>query len=227
MSSRFAAGLAIALAVTSAAALVVFVAWPSPSTPDFDAGSDARQADDASRVVPAITAPSLGPSVTYRSANPADVAAASSIMPQRIDIPAAQITLPVVAKGLAPDGSMALPIKAGVAAWYQHGGLPGDLDRAALIASHIATDVDGVGPFSRLGQLVEGDAVLVTLSDGSRAEFAVVKRERISKSVVDYEAITAQSEGMLVLVTCGGEYDAQTRHYEDNVIVWAASTEVP
>ncbi len=55
----------------------------------------------------------------------------------------------------------------------------------------------------------------------------MVKRERISKHVVDYDSIIADSAGMLVLVTCGGTFDQSSRHYDDNVIVWAASTEVP
>ena len=227
MNPRLAVGLALALGATSVIAVVAFVAWPSQSAPDFDATSDSARSATPSGTVPAITAPLLGPAVTYRSANPADVARAAAIAPQRIDIPAANITMPVIAKGLASDGSMALPEKAAVAAWYRHGGLPGDADRAALIAAHIATDIDGVGPFARLGELVAGDTVVVTLSDGTREDFTVVKRERVSKLAVDYEAITSESKGMLVLVTCGGAFDPQTRHYEDNIIVWAAPTEVP
>jgi hypothetical protein len=78
-----------------------------------------------------------------------------------------------------------------------------------------------------LRELRSGDEVTVTLSDGSATTFVVVRRERISKEVVDYDSILTRADGMLVLVTCGGSYDPSSRHYADNVIVWAASTEVP
>jgi len=71
--------------------------------------------------------------------------------------------------------------------------------------------------------LQQGDTVTVTMSDGSAQPFTVVKRERVSKHTVDYDAITSESPGMLILVTCGGEWDPKNRHYDDNVIVWAAS----
>jgi sortase (surface protein transpeptidase) len=91
----------------------------------------------------------------------------------------------------------------------------------------VSSIVDGVGPFSRLGDLQPGDVVSVTLSDGTEEFFAVVKRERISKRVVDYDAIMRDSEGMLVLVTCGGSWNPTIQHYDDNVVVWAATTQVP
>ncbi len=222
MKSRIATALAAGLvAVALIATISAVTLQPSAASPDFGAapGIAAGPAD----IVPPVSASLIAGAIPIQSSDPKAMAAQVEAVPERIVVPAVGIDMPVVAKGLAPDGSMALPDISAAAAWYRHGGTPGDRGDAALIAAHVATDVDGVGPFSLLPGVRQGDAVTVTLSDGTEQPFTVVRLERISKQTVDYDAITAESPGMLILVTCGGDWDPQNRRYEDNVIVWASS----
>ncbi len=177
--------------------------------------------------IPPVAASLVAGAIPLQSSDPKAIAAQVEVSPDRIAVPAVGIDMPVVPKGLAPDGSMALPDISATAAWYRHGGTPGDRGSAALIAAHVATEVDGVGPFSLLPGVRQGDSVTVALSDGTEQSFTVVRLEQISKQTVDYDAITEESPGMLILVTCGGAWDTRNRHYEDNVIVWAVSTQVP
>jgi len=173
-------------------------------------------------VAPVAAPQSFGP-IEIQATDPDSVAARVELLPERILIPSLGVDMPVAAYGLEPDGAMALPEESATAAWYRHGGTPGDRGSASLIAAHVASDVDGVGPFSLLPNVQMGDTVSVTMSDGSEEPFTIVRLEQISKTTVDYEAITTESPGMLILVTCGGEWDPQNRHYDDNVIVWATS----
>ncbi len=168
MNPRSATVVAAALAATAVLAVVAFVAWPGARSEDFGATSPGDADLSANDVVPAITARNLGPTITFRSAAPEDVAKYEPAIPERLAIPAVGLAMKVEPKGLANDGSMALPDVAAVAAWYSHGAVPGDRDGAALIAAHVATDADGVGPFARLRDLHSGDAVSVTLTDGSQ-----------------------------------------------------------
>ena len=217
MNSRIATAAAsgfAAIALIAAASAITL--WPSTPTRDFGADADSVQSPTSQR--PDIVAP-----VTASLFAGTFTSTTQDLSPDRIAIPAIGLDMAVTALGLAPDGSMALNDRADTAAWYKYGAAPGDRDGAALLAAHVSSIVDGVGPFSRLTDLHEGDTVTVTMSDGSEEPFTVVKRQRISKQTVDYNAITAESPGMLILVTCSGDWNPQLRHYDDNVIVWAAS----
>lgn len=216
MKTRFATASAAVLAATAVVAAVWAVAlWPAQTATGTQEGFPALQPPD-------VVAPVQAPLATHGGAVD-NGARNTDANPTRIAIPAIGVDMPITALGLASDGSMALVERADTATWYKYGAAPGDRDGAALIAAHVASPVDGVGPFSRLPELRGEDVVKVTMSDGSTQPFVVVKREQISKQTVDYGAIMANSDGLLVLVTCGGEWNAENSRYEDNVIVWAAS----
>lgn len=225
MNSRIATALASGLAAVALIATMSAVALQPPAAPqDFGAVPGLAAGADT---VPPVTASLVAGPIPLQSSDPEAQVARVEVSPNRIAVPTVGIDMPVVPKGLAPDGSMALPDDSATAAWYRHGGAPGDPGSAAIIAAHVATDVDGVGPFSRLPGVNKGDTVTVTMSDGSEEPFTVVRLKQISKQTVDYDAITVESPGMLILVTCGGDWDPQSRSYEDNVIVWAVSAVVP
>ena len=95
-----------------------------------------------------------------------------------------------------------------------------------MIAAHVASSVSGGGPFSDLRNVQVGEEVTITLSDGSEKLFVVSKLEQISKQTVDFDTISEDSAGMLILVTCGGRWNSSIRHYDDNVVVWAIPIQV-
>lgn len=213
MKTRAATLAAVLATIAVALAAWAIAAWPSPT----DVVTDTFDVQPPDQVAP-IAAPLV------LTDDPAGrFAPDTGLSPERIAIPAIGADMPIAALGLAPDGSMALVESAGTATWYKHGAEPGNRSGAALIAAHVASPIDGTGPFARLPELRGGETVTVTMSDGSTRPFVVVKREQFSKETVDYGAVTANSEGMLVMVTCGGDWDERNSHYEDNVIVWAAS----
>lgn len=66
------------------------------------------------------------------------------------------------------------------------------------------------------------DEVEVTRTDGSRITFAVHAREIVHWDEFPTSRVYGDSDGPeLRLVTCGGPFDAATKHYRHNVVVYA------
>jgi sortase (surface protein transpeptidase) len=70
--------------------------------------------------------------------------------------------------------------------------------------------------------------VVEVMAGQQRHRYRVVTVQRLGKSEVDLDELFSRSgQARLHLVTCGGEFDAEARRYQDNVIAvaaWIAST---
>jgi sortase (surface protein transpeptidase) len=106
--------------------------------------------------------------------------------------------------------------------WYRFG--PGFAATAGsiVIAGHVDSADQGEGAFFRLGRLARGDKITLSDPSGATREFRVVARERYAKSSIPLDRYFARDGSVrLTLITCGGPFDARTRHYRDNVVVTA------
>lgn len=203
------AALALALAGCSAAGT------PSPTTtPTASATTEAAPAP----------APTPTVDVPVRSAELGAAEATRLPAPVSLDIPTLEAALPVDPVGVQADGQMEIPPLAERAGWYRFGATPGDPEGTTVIAAHVDSVASaGTGPFARLGELVPGDVVDVTLADGSAAAYAVTEVLQVPKSDAAWEGIfTRDGPRRLALITCGGTFDDDARRYSDNVIVLAA-----
>ena len=121
--------------------------------------------------------------------------------------------------GLKNDGTMEVPPGAFPAGWYTGAPTPGELG-PAIIAGHI--DFKGPGVFYRLHELEPGDRVTVTRRDGSKPVFRVTRVARFAKDQFPTELVYGNIErAALRLITCGGSFNSQSGHYEDNIIAFA------
>jgi sortase (surface protein transpeptidase) len=140
--------------------------------------------------------------------------------PARVRIPAIDVDAAVLP--LAVDGQGVLPppptnVDTG---WWRAGPEPGESGPAVIIG-HV-DGREGPAVFFRLRQLAPGDEIAVDRVDGSTAVFAVERVERHAKDAFPTEAVYGRTpDARLRLVTCGGEFDRSTRHYVDNVVVFA------
>ena len=121
--------------------------------------------------------------------------------------------------GVEPDGgAMAIPPVDQVG-WYRFGSRPGNAG-STVLAAHVAYDgVDGV--FRHLGDLAAGDEVTVALSDGSSQAYVLTEVAQYPKSGLPDTVWAREGDPQLVLITCGGDFDAAARSYEDNVVAFA------
>lgn len=146
--------------------------------------------------------------------------------PARLVIDALGLAMPVDVEGLAPNGEMSLPVSPFRAGWYEYAAAPNSSAGATVIAAHVDSLAEGVGPFARLRGVQAGTEVSVVDVAGITHTYVVTAVERIAKGEVPWGAyFSLAGEPRLVLITCGGDYDYEYGNgrgrYEDNYIVTA------
>jgi LPXTG-site transpeptidase (sortase) family protein len=149
------------------------------------------------------------------------------VMPTWLRIPAIGVSAPVRPMGLLRGGYIQVPPltpHSNIVGWYKYGPVPGDTGPAILLGHR---DSDGIAVFYRLGQLARGDQVYVTRSDRSTAVFTVASVRYFHKSAFpDQLVYESDNTPALRLVTCGGVFDYRLGAYEENIVVYAAFTDV-
>jgi hypothetical protein len=203
------------------------------SPPPFPPRSEALP----SAALPAAGPPAAGPPTAGRPAgsrpgrhavlHPARAGYPSPPMarsvPLALAIPAIRVRAKIIALGLRPDGSPAVPPLATpfVTSWYDPGPTPG-APGAAVIFGHVDSAAVGPAVFYDLGRLRTGDLIDVTLADRRTAVFRVygaglyLKTDFPSLGVYGYTRWPT-----LRLITCGGEFDRRSGQYLGNVVVFA------
>ena len=207
---RLRPGRALLLVIvgTCLAATAGLVVWRSQPAADFGA--------------PVATAPPSQPAAAKAPVTAQKVAKKAG-PPVRLRIPGLKLDAAVDAVGIdAKTGEFAVPPSVDRVGWYRFGpGLSAEAG-SIVVAGHVDSAAEGKGAFFRLGSLEQGDTVTLTGRDGTERRFEVVARERYRKTAIPLDKYFARDgEPRLTLITCGGPFDAKTRHYRDNVVVTA------
>lgn len=157
------------------------------------------------------------------SAGPRKPAAPRAIAIPSVGIAASLMTIGG-AGGATDPADLSLPVpplaKAATAAgWYTFTAVPGAAGNAVIVG-HVDTYV-GPGVFYNLYQLRPGDPVYVD-TGGTRQHFNVTSVRELPKARFPVNQVFgATTRHMLWLITCGGAFDYQTRHYLSNIVVSA------
>ncbi len=146
--------------------------------------------------------------------------------PTRLVVSALAIDMPVDVKALEPNGDMSLPVSPSRAGWYEYAAAPNSPAGATVLAAHVDSRQEGVGPFAGLRSVKPGTEAVVVDSAGTSHTYIVTSVERIEKGAVPWGTyFSLIGEPRLVLITCGGDYDpgfgGGVGRYEDNYIVTA------
>jgi hypothetical protein len=171
-----------------------------------------RHAPQPSRAAAGVTAPRHHGPTLPRS------------VPISVDIPAIGVHSSLLHLGLNANGTIQVPsltTSANMAAWYKYSATPGQIG-TSVIEGHVDS-YQGPAVFFRLGALLPGDTVDVTLADGVTAVFRVSGVRQYLK--VDFPAKTiygASNYAALRLITCGGAFDYATGHYLSSTVVFAS-----
>jgi hypothetical protein len=170
---------------------------------------------------PASSAAAPPPSVAIRSGSLPT--AGTDVAPARLRIGALDLDASVAPVGIDPKtGDFAVPPSVDRVGWYRFG--PGFTATAGsiVIAGHVDSAEQGEGAFFRLGRLDKDDRITLSDRSGESRAFRVVARERYAKSSIPLDRYFARDGAVrLTLITCGGPFDARSRHYRDNVVVTA------
>ncbi|GAA4179919.1 hypothetical protein GCM10022252_02040 [Streptosporangium oxazolinicum] len=144
------------------------------------------------------------------------------VTPRRLAIPKIGVLAPLMALGVDSKREIQTPplSRPNQAGWYKHGPIPGQ-QGPSVVLGHVNTK-SGAAVFSRLKEIKRGDKIKVSRSDGSLAEFTVDGVEQVSKAAFPSKRVYGNTgEATLRLITCGGVYNSKTRHYTDNIIIYA------
>lgn len=141
--------------------------------------------------------------------------------PERLKVPALNLSMRILATTVDGTGLMALPAKPSELGWYAYGPAPGSRHGTAVLAGHVDSARYGTGPLVGLASLRRGDPLTVSTATGS-VRYEVVAVQRISKRALNpAEVFDRQGEPLLRIITCGGTYDRDRGGYQDNVVLTA------
>lgn len=166
-----------------------------------------------------------GPTASRKTTPPRMLPAPlSPSAPVRVVIHQLGVNRKPIGLGLTRSGALQVPDNAEDLGWYTGGPTPGAIG-SAVIAGHVSYNKPGV--FYGLATLQRGDVVEVTRKDGRTAVFTVSGTRTYPKDKFPTADVYGfVDRAALRLITCGGDYDAKTRHFEENVVVYADMTSV-
>lgn len=166
------------------------------------------------RVQPVGPAARLAPAAATR--------AAIAPPPVRLRLPRLDIDAPVLPVSVGMDGLLGVPDNPRQLGWWSGSARPGMPSGSVVIDGHVDSAALGLGALFRLREARPGDEVVLTNAPGGSTRYTVVARRSYAKTSLPVAEVFALDVGpRLVLLTCGGRFDQATRHYTDNVVVYA------
>jgi LPXTG-site transpeptidase (sortase) family protein len=141
--------------------------------------------------------------------------------PSRVRLGRLGVDAPVSAIGIdLKSGALGIPENIKRVGWWRDGAEPGATTGTVLLAGHVDSAKEGAGAFYALKSARRGD--VVTLQAGGKTlRYRVTGTRRVAKAALPSSIYTRTGPARLVLVTCGGPFDARAGHYRDNIIVTA------
>jgi hypothetical protein len=146
----------------------------------------------------------------------------SRSLPKTIEIPALHVDAPVMQLGRDANGIIQVPPlnNHNLAGWFNHSVTPGQTG-TSIILGHVDT-FQGPSVFFYIKMLKPGDLIKVIRANGSTAKFMVDGVQVVSKATFPSRIIYGNSwYPGLRLITCGGPFNANTRQYLDNIVVYS------
>lgn len=166
-----------------------------------------------------------GEPTTAASAAPARVAdRVGSVVPQAptgVQLPDGR-RVGIRAVGTTTNGVLDVPGDIETAGWWTGGSRLGDPFGSTLVAAHVDSTTQGLGPFASLLRVRPGDR-LVVWSQGLKQTFSVRSLWLRPRGTLGARSWLHSPEGerRLVLVTCAGPFDPDAGGYQNLAVVVA------
>jgi hypothetical protein len=143
-----------------------------------------------------------------------------SIGSSRVAIPSLGVTASLVAESIS-GGQLGIPSDVHQVGEWEGGSQVDGTQGTVLLAGHVDWVGQGDGALYPLAQVRPGATVYVSGPAGLVSSWAVVSARAYPKAALPQTVFSGSGPRRLVLVTCGGPFDAATGHYADNVVVTA------
>jgi LPXTG-site transpeptidase (sortase) family protein len=148
-------------------------------------------------------------------------AARGPSLPLSLTIPSQGVGGAVVPVGYdRRTGELGVPGDPLTLGWWDDSALPGSRSGTVVMAGHVDTQTGGKGVLFNLEQIAPGQRVEVLTSRGV-VTYQVAARHTYVKSDLPADVFDQSGRARLVLITCGGPFDARTHHYAYNIVVYA------
>jgi len=124
--------------------------------------------------------------------------------------------------GTTQNRLLDVPDDIGTAGWWSGGSRLGDPFGSTLVAAHVDSRTQGLGPFASLLQVRAGDRIDLR-SAGLRQTFEVVSLRLRPQGTIGATSWLHSPDGRrrLTLVTCAGPYDAGRGGYQNLAVITA------
>jgi hypothetical protein len=131
-------------------------------------------------------------------------------------------TVPVSAVGTTPAGLLAVPDDIDVAGWWRGGARLGDPFGSILVAAHVDSRAQGLGPFAELLNAAPGARIRLE-SAGLHQTYEISSRRLVPQGDLadDSWIFDASGDARLTLVTCAPPYVAAQGGYQNLAVVTA------
>ena len=201
---------------------------PMPSGASGGTGGTATQQSPTTSATPELPSqspsPAPAPARTTEPATPAPAPAPAGT-PVRVQVPALGVDSSIIPVGVDDNGQLDIPEDVQTVGWYRFGPAPGSAQGSAVLTGHVDDHLQGGGALAELGSMQPGDTVTVTDDTGTARTFSVLSREEWHKGEVPLDRLFDRAgDPRLVLITCGGPFNASTLGYDDNIAVTAVPT---
>jgi hypothetical protein len=147
--------------------------------------------------------------------------------PTAVRLPSGR-SVPVLAVLTEPGGRLAVPDDIRLGGWWRGGSRIGDPFGSTLIAAHVDSKTQGLGPFAELLN-VRADQRISVSTVHLRQEFAVRSLRLVRSSELANESwvFSPGGERRLTLVTCAPPYDRARGGYQNLAVVTATPVREP
>lgn len=136
--------------------------------------------------------------------------------PLRVRARSAGIDVALDLLSMTPSKELEVPKDPTRAGWWRSAKKQSPI----VLVGHVDS-LTGPAVFYRVRDMKRGDDIVLTLSDGSTQTFVVTLKEQFRKDSFPTDSVYRAGSGELRLVTCGGSFNRRSRHYVDNVVVFA------
>jgi hypothetical protein len=143
-------------------------------------------------------------------------------------IPTLGVSAAVIDEGVAGDGQLQIPSDPKELGRWIGGAEPGEPYGSTVIAGHVDNTQED-GALFALHQMKVGQRLVAVGADGRTITYQIVATREVAKAtlVTSLEPFQQNVPARLVVVTCGGAFDASTGQYADNVVVFAVPVDRP
>jgi hypothetical protein len=139
-----------------------------------------------------------------------------------MQLPSLGVAAAVTPVEVGADQLLGVPADVRTVGWWSSGAAAGATTGTVVLVGHVDSAAQGPGAFFELRRLEPGDHIRLTGDGSAVATYTVVARRQYPKGMLPTDVVFGQGNAArLVLVTCGGKFNASTRHYTDNIVVFA------